>query len=321
MLRRRDLLIAAAAAGGTGIVQAQAYPAKPITMLVPFAAGGAADITARALSKGLSDILKQPVVVENKPGASGIIAAEAMLGRPADGHTLLLASNSITTSKWLYPHISFDAVKDFRGIGMAMKSPHMAVVSESFPGTSIRDLVRMAKERPGTINYATAGSGTAPHLFAELFQRQTGTTMVGVPYKGSAPALVAVLSGEVTVYFDILMSSKALLSGGKLKSLAVSSTERLPQFASVATYSEQGITGLDLYSWFGVVAKAGTPETVIQSLNRALNQTVKDSQFSARANELGALAVGGTPQSFQTVISEDTALWGKVIREKNIRLD
>jgi tripartite-type tricarboxylate transporter receptor subunit TctC len=321
MLSRRDLLIAAAAAGGTGILRAQAFPTKPITMLVPFTAGGAADITARTVSTGLSDILKQPVVVENKPGASGIIAAEAMLSRPADGHTLLLASNSITTSKWLYPHISFDAVKDFRGIGMAMKSPHMAVVSESFPGTSIQDLVRMAKARPGAIDYATAGSGTAPHLFAELFQRQTGTAMVGVPYRGSAPALAAVLGGEVTVYFDILMSSKALLSGGKLKSLAVSSTQRLPAFASVATFAEQGVTGLDLYSWFGVVVKTGTPEPVIQSLNHALNQTVKDSQFSARASELGALAVGGTAQSFQTAINEDTAIWGKVIREKNIRLD
>ena len=120
---------------------------------------------------------------------TGIIAAEAMLARPADGYTLLLASNSITTTKWLYPHVAFDAVKDFRGIGMAMKSPHMAVVSEGFPGSSIQDLVRMAKARPGTINYATAGSGTAPHLFGELFQRQTGTKMVGVPYKGSAPAL------------------------------------------------------------------------------------------------------------------------------------
>lgn len=321
MLRRRDLVIAAAAAGGVGIVRAQAYPARPVTMLVPFAPGGAADITARAVSKGLSDILQQAVVVENKPGASGIIAAEAMLARPADGHTLLLASNSITTTKWLYPRVSFDAVKDLRGIAMAMKSPHMAVVNESFAGNSIQDLVRMAKERPGAINYATAGSGTAPHLFAELFQRQTGTAMVGVPYKGSAPALAAVLSGEVTVYFDILMSSKALLSGGKLKSLAVSSTQRLAPFASVATFSEQGIKGLDMYSWFGVVAKAGTPEPIIQALNRALNQTIGDSQFAARAGELGAQAVGGTPESFQTVISDDTALWGKVIREKNIRPD
>jgi tripartite-type tricarboxylate transporter receptor subunit TctC len=320
MLSRRDLLLAAAAAG-TGIARAQSYPTKPITMLVPFAAGGAADITARAVSKGLSEILKQPVVVENKPGASGIIAAEAMLARPADGHTLLLASNSITTSKWLYPNISFDAVKDFRGIGIAMKSPHMAVVSESFPGSSIQDLVRMAKARPGAIHYATAGNGTAPHLFAEIFQRQTGTSMAGVPYRGSAPALAAVMSGEVTVYFDILMSSKALLSSGKLKSLAVSSTERLPAFASVATFSEQGITGLDLSSWFGVVVKAGTPETVVQSLSRALNQTVKDSQFAQRASELGAVAVGGTPNAFQTVITEDTALWGKVIREKNIQPD
>lgn len=319
MLRRREILVLGTSLGTMRLVHAQGYPARPITMLVPFAAGGAADITARAVSKGLGDLLGQAIVVENKPGASGILAAEALLARPADGHTLLLASNSITTSKWLYPQISFDASKDFRAIGLALKSPHMAVVSDRFAGSSIHDLVRMARERPGSVNYATAGSGTAPHLFAEIFQRQTGTSMVGVPYKGSAPALAAVLGGEVTVYFDILMSSKALLASGRLKSLGVSSAQRMPRYPAVPTFEEQGLKGLDLFSWFGVVAKSGTPEPIVRKLNAALNQTVRSAEFSTRADDLGALSVGGTTASFQKLIGDDTALWGKVIVEKNIR--
>ena len=321
MLSRRELLISATALAATGVGRAQTYPSRPITMIVPFSPGGAADITARAISTGLAEVLGQPVVVDNKPGASGIIGAEAVLARPADGHTLLLASNSVTTGKWLYPRISFDVLKDFRGIGMALKSPYMAVVADSFRGHGIQDLVRWVNERPGTINYATAGSGTGPHLFGEIFQRQTGTSMVGVPYKGSAPALAAVLSGEVSVYFDILMSSKGLLASGRLKSLAVSSADRLAQFPAVATFAEQGIAGLDLYSWFGVVAKAGTPGPIVQRLNEALNQIVQDRRFSARAVELGATSVGGSAEAFQAVIERDTALWGQVIREKNIRLE
>ncbi len=319
MFNRRDWLISATALAASGVARAQSYPSRPITLIVPFAPGGAADITARAISQGLSEALGQPVVVDNKPGASGVIGAEAMVARPADGHTLLLASNSITTSKWLYPRISFDVLKDVRGIGMALKSPYMAVVSDTFRGQGIADLVRLLKERPAAVNYATAGSGTGPHLFGEMFQRQTQTSMLSVPYRGSAPALAAVLSGEVAVYFDILMSSKGLLGSGRLKSLAVSSSERLPQFPGIATFAEQGIPGLEFYSWFGVVARSGTPEPIVQRLSQALNGVVQDSRFSARAIELGAAAVGGTARSFQAVIERDTALWGQVIREKNIQ--
>lgn len=290
-------------------------------MIVPFPPGGAADMTARAVSKGLAEILNQTVVVENKPGASGIIAGKAMMASPADGHTLLLASNSITTSKWLVPNLTFDVVRDFRGIGMVMKSPHMAVVGEQFPGKGVQDLVRMAKARPGRTDYATAGIGTAPHLFAEIFQQATGTSLTGIPYKGSAPALTAVLAGEVAVYFDILMSSQALLASGKLKSLAVSSTERLPQYPDVLTFAEQGIEGLESYSWFGIVVKTGTPEPVMQKLNQALNQIIQESQFAANAVGMGAIAVGGSASSFQTVISDDTERWGRIIKEKNIRVE
>jgi tripartite-type tricarboxylate transporter receptor subunit TctC len=260
-------------------------------------------------------------VIENKPGASGIIGAEYMLARPADGYTLLLASNSVTTFRWLYPNVSFDPVKDFRGLGIALQSPYMAVVGEKFQGSEIADLVRAAKVNPGRIDYATAGNGTGPHLFAEMFKQATGTFMTGIPYRGSAPALTAVMSGEVPVYFDILLSSQPFLSSGRLKSLGVSSKERVPQFPNVKTFAEQGIKGLEIAAWFGVVVKSGTPEAVVQALSQAMNKVVRSSAFSTRANELGATAVGGTPESFQTTIAQDTATWGRLIKEKNIRVD
>lgn len=321
MLRRRDLLISAAAVGTAGAVQAQAYPAKPITLLVPFAAGGAADITARLLAKGMADELGQSLVVENKPGASGMIAAEAMLARPADGYTLLLASNAITTAKWLYPRVPFDVARDLRGVGMATRSPYVAAVSDKFPGNRIADLVRMAREKPGRIDYATAGSGTGPHLFAEILKQATGTFMTGIPYKGSGPALIALLAGEVQVYFDVLMSSVAHLASGKLKALGVSSRERMSVLPNVPTFDEQGLRGLDFSAWFGLVAKAGTPEPLVQQLNAALNKVVQTSQFTTRATELGAAAAGGAPAAFHKTIVDEAAYWGRVIKERGIRAE
>jgi tripartite-type tricarboxylate transporter receptor subunit TctC len=318
---RRNLLIATLALACAGLSSAQAYPNKPLTMIVPFPPGGAADITARLVAKGMSDVLGQPIVIDNKPGASGVIGAEAMLARPADGYTLLLASNSITTSKWLYPNISFDPARDFRGIGMALQSPYMAVVSDKFAGSNISDLIRAAKEKPGRIDYATAGSGTGPHLFAELFKQETGTFMTSIPYKGSAPALTALMSGEVPVYFDILMSSQSFLASGKLKSLGVSSKERVPQFPNVRTFAEQGVKGLEISAWFGVVVKTGTPQPIIETLNQALNKVVRSSQFTSRAGELGATAVGGTAEGFQATIAQETSTWGRLIKEKGIRVE
>lgn len=318
---RKSLLVGLLALTSAGWSAAQSYPTKPLTMVVPFPPGGAADITARLVAKGMGDLLGQPVVIDNKPGASGVIGAEAMLARPADGYTLLLASNSITTFKWLYPTITFDAQRDFRGIGVALQSPYMAVVHEKFAGNEISDLIRVVKERPGRIDYATAGAGTGPHLFAELFKQATGTYMTSIPYKGSAPALTAVLAGEVPVYFDILMSSQSFLASGKLKSLGVSSKERVPQFPNVKTFGEQGIKGLDVYAWFGVVVKSGTPEPAVQALNQAMNQVVRSASFVSRAREIGATAVGGTPEAFQATIAQDTETWGRLIKARNIRAE
>jgi tripartite-type tricarboxylate transporter receptor subunit TctC len=321
MVNRRDLLASVAALACAAPARAQSLAAKPITLLVPFAPGGAADITARLVARGMAEELGQPMVVENRPGASGVIAGEAALARPADGSTLLLASNSITTARWLYPKVPFDVTRDFRAVGMATRSPYVAVVSDRFPGGRLADLVRMAREKPGRIDFATAGTGTGPHLFAEILKQQTGTFMTGIPYKGSGPALTALMAGEVQVYFDVLMSSVAHLAAGKLKALGVSSAERMPVLPNVPTFAEQGIRGLDFSAWFGLVARTGTPDTVIRQLNAALGKVVQAPAFVARVHELGASAAGGTHTAYQATIAEETAYWGRVIQERNIRAE
>lgn len=321
MLNRREALTSIAAMACLPSVRAQGYPGKPITLLVPFSPGGPADITARLLSKGMAEVLGQPLVVENKPGASGIIAAKAMLARPADGYTLLLASNTITTAKWLYPQVPFDVARDLRGVGMATRSPYVAVVGDKFSGNRIADLVRIAKEKPGRVDYASAGSGTGPHLFAEVFEQVTGTFMTGIPYKGSAPALAALMAGEVQVYFDVLMSSLAHLASGKLKALGVSSRERVSVLPDVPTFDEQGVRGLDFSAWFGLVAKAGTPDPVVRQLNAAMNEALQANQFTTRVKELGAAAGGGSPAAFQKTMVDEAAYWGRVIKDRGIRAE
>ena len=321
MFNRRDMLTAMAALSWTASGLAQGFPARPITLLVPFSPGGAADITARLVAQGMGEELGQPVIIENRPGASGVTAGAAALARPADGYTLLLASSSMTTAKWLYPNVSLDFTRDFRAVGMATRSPYVAAVSDKFPGAHVADLVRMAKEKPGRIDFATAGAGTGPHLFAEILQQQTGTLMTAIPYKGSGPALTALMAGEVHVYFDVLMSSVGHLGAGKLKALGVSSRERMPVLPNVATFAEQGFRGLDFSAWFGLIAKTGTPEPVLRQLNAALGKVVQAPAFVTRVNELGASAAGGTHTTFQSTIVDETAYWGRVIKEKNIRAD
>lgn len=318
---RRTVLTTAVAAACACPVHAQHFPSRPVMLVVPFSPGGAADITARMLARGMSEELGQTIVVENRPGASGILAAEAVLSRPADGHTLLLASNSITTAKWLYLRMSFEVTRDLRAIGTAARSPYVAVVNEQFPGSRMADLIALAKARPGRIDFATAGSGTGPHLFAEILKQATGTFMTGIPYKGSGPALIALMGGEVQVYFDVLMSSLPHLSAGKLKALGVSGRERMPALPGVPTFTEQGLPGLEYSAWFGLVAKTGTPDRVLQQLNDALNRAMQAGALASRIAELGATAVIDTPAAFQRIIADETAHWGRVIRERNIRAD
>lgn len=314
---RKIVLLGVALAFATGS-WAQAFPSKTVKLLVGFPPGGPADITARAVADQAGTLLGQAIVVENRPGAASVPAVQALLSAPADGHTLLLASNVISTGKWLYKAVTFDPVKDLRAVIVLSKSPHLVVVAPSFAGKGINDLIRAAKENPGKINYASAGAGTMPHLGAELFKQLTGTQMTHVPYKGSGAALPAVMGGQVDVYFDIMFSATTLVKGGKLKALGVTSPQRVDTFPEVATLDEQGVKGYELYSWFGVMARAGTPDPVVAQLNEAFNKALATPAVRDRLAVLGATPGGGTAQDYQRTVERDVETWGRVIRDAGI---
>jgi len=314
-------LVTAATAAAAPAATAQDFPTRPVRLIVPFPAGGPSDTTARSIADGLGKVLGQPVVVENKPGAGAIVGSEVVLAQPADGHTLLMVSNVISTGKWLYPTMSFEPVRDFRAVVGVFRSPHQVAVAPGFPGKGIQDLIAMAKREKGRMNYGSGGSGTMPHLGAERFKQVAGVEMAHVPYRGSAPANTALLSGEVPVHFDIEFSVQPLLKAGRLRSLGVTSLKRSPQFPDVPTLDEQGLKGFELYSWFGIVARTGTPDGVVAKLNRAINQVMEMPAFKERLALLGAEKIGGPPEAFEKMIQDDYRLWGEVIRKAHIRVD
>lgn len=300
---------------------AQGFPSKPLRLIVGFPPGGPADISARAIADPLGAVLGQPVVVENRPGAASVVAVQSLLSSPADGHTLLLASNVISTGKWLYKSVTFDPVKDLRAVILVSKSPHLVVVSPAFAGNGIQDLIRAARAQPGKLNYASAGAGTMPHLGAELFKQVTGTDFVHVPYKGTGAVLPAVMGGQVDVYFDILFSSSTLVKGGKLKALGVTTLQRVDSFPDLPTLDEQGVKGYELHSWFGIVAHGATPEPLVQQLNAAIDRVLREPTARERLAALGASPMGGSAQAYQKLIADDYEGWGRAIRAAGITVN
>lgn len=314
----RFAFVLALALGAAAGAWAQAFPAKPLRLIVAFPPGGPADISARAIADPLGALVGQPVIVENKPGAGAVPAVQALLGAPADGHTLMLSSNVLSTGKWLYKSVTFDPLKDVRAVIGVSKSPHLVVVSPSFAGSGIQDLIRVAKEHPGKLNYASAGAGTMPHLGVELFKQITGTSMTHVPYKGTGAVLPAVMGGQVDVYFDIMFSSTTLVKGGKLKALGVTALRRVDTFPDLPTLDEQGVRGYELYSWFGIVAPAATPDSVVRQLNEAANKALQNPAVRERLSSLGATPIGGPAQVYQKMVDDDYEIWGRTIRAAGI---
>jgi tripartite-type tricarboxylate transporter receptor subunit TctC len=324
-IRRRQFVAAGAAFAGASLLplraSAQDFPSKPVRLIVPFPAGGPSDTTARSIGDGLGKLLGQPVVVENKPGAGAIVGSQFVLGQPADGHTLLMGSNILSTGKSLYPAMTYDPLREFRAVAGVFRSPHQVVVGPSVKAQGIQDLIAMAREARGKMQYASSGAGTMPHLGAELFKQATGVDMQAIPYRGSAPALAALIAGEVPVYFDIEFSCRSMLQAGRLRSLGVTALQRSTEFPNVPTLDEQGVKGFELYSWFGIVARAETPDGIVQRLNRAMNQVMGTAEFNSRLAALGAQKIGGAPSVFQKMMVDDAKLWGGVIKKANIQLD
>ena len=286
------------------------YPARPLHLLVGYAAGGVSDILARLIGKQLSDRLGQPVIVENHPGAGGNVAADQVVHAAPDGYTLLLAGMANAINVSLYPDLDFNFARDMAPVAIFARSPMVMEVNPSFPAKTVAEFVAYAKAHPGTIAMGSAGTGGSTHVAGELFQMLTGTRFTHVPYRGSPPALDDLLAGRLQVMFDNLTSSLAFIRAGKLRALAVSSrTDALPDVPLISDF----VPGYEAYSWNGITAPKDCPPAIIAKLNAAVNASVADPAFKAQLAQVGNIPVSDTPAGFGKLIAADSARWAKVI--------
>jgi len=326
-LPARALFVAAAAAAaavalaGASKVCAQEYPARPLHMVVPFAAGGAVDIVARIVGQALSERVRQPIVVENKPGASSNIGMDAVAKAAADGYTLLMASNGLATNNALFAQLPFDARRDFVAVARVGYAPLVFAVPASSPYRSLAALVADAKANPGKLTYGTAGNGTSGHLAGELFKSAAGIDALHVPYKGGAPAISDLL-GERLAFMPINpIEVLALVKAQKLRVLAVASDRRLAYLPDVPTAAEAGVPGFDATVWWGIVAPAKTPPAIVTRLNDEVNAALRDPAVAKRLEDAGVVVTPQTPEQFAQFVAAQTELWSRVVRGSGIKPD
>ena len=319
--RRNFLHLAAGAAALPGlprIARAQSYPSRPVRVIVPFAAGGGVDIVARLIGQWLSEQLRQPFVVENRPGAGSNIATEAVVRAPADGYTLLLvtAANAINTT--LYEKLSFNLSRDIAPVAGIIVVPNVMVVHPSVPAKTIPEFIAYAKANPGKVNMASGPIGGSSHVSGELFKMLTGTDMLLVSYRGTAPAVTDLLAGQVQVLFNSPPASIEYIKAGRLRALAVTTTTRSEVLPDVPTVSEF-VPGYEASQWYGVGAPKNTPAQIVEELNKEINAGLAAPKLKARLADLGGTPIAGSPADFGKFIAEETEKWGKVIRAANIK--
>ncbi len=309
----RAAALAVLMCAGAGAV-AQPYPAKSIRVIAGFPPGSGADITARVIGARLNDALGQQVVVDNRPGAGSNIAAELAAKSPPDGYTLFIGTVANTINATLYPKLPFDFARDFAPVALTTAAPNVLVVHPSVPVKSVRDLVALAKSRPGQLNFASAGTGTAPHLSGELFKAMAGVNLVHIPYKGSPPAVTDLMAGEVALMFSPSSSVLPHIASGRLRALAVTTASRLPSLPELPTIAESGLKGYETLTWFGFVAPAKTPPAVVTRLNTEMVKVLALPDVRNQFQIQGVEILGGTPEQFATYIRDEITKWAKVIR-------
>jgi tripartite-type tricarboxylate transporter receptor subunit TctC len=300
---------------------AQAYPSKPVKIIVGYPAGGASDLAARIISQRLSAQLGQAVVVENRPGNASNIGADAVAKSAPDGYTLLLGTISLSVNPSLYPRMTFDPQKDLTAISMISSTPFLLVVNPKAPYNTTKDLLDAARVSKTGIDYATAGNGSGSHLFTELLSSLAGVKLTHVPYKGAAPAMNDVLGNQVSVTFDNIITTLPMVKAGKLRALAVSTRQRSRVAPEIPTLAESGVPGFDATAWFGLFAPAGTPRDVIARLNHEVVEAVKDPTVSEKLLQLGAEPISTTPEAFDAFFRAEVAKWGQVVRSAKIQMD
>jgi tripartite-type tricarboxylate transporter receptor subunit TctC len=323
-LARRDFLRATGAAivspALSRIALAQDYPARPIRLLVGNTPGGGPDIAARLVGPWLSERLGQPVVIENRPGAAGNVATEAVVNAPADGHTLLVVTSSSATSEALFEKLNFNFLRDIAPVASINRDPLFLLVHPSFPARTVPEFIAYAKANPGKVNMASPGSGTTPHIAGELFNMMAGIRMVHVPYRSGAPALTDVISGHVQVFFGALPPSIEHIRAGRLRPLAVTSTTRSEMLPEIPTVHDL-LPGFEASAWFGIGAPRQTPARIVDRLNKEINAGLADARLKARLAQLGSLAFVGSPADFEKFIADETEKWTKVVRFAGIKAE
>jgi len=301
---------------------AQPYPSKPIRIIVPFVPGGNVDITARTVAPALGDALGQPVVVENRPGAAGMVGAQAMMGSPADGYTLMMGSNSsLAVAPNLYPNWPYDPVKGIAPISNLAITPFVLVVKLGLPAQSLADFVKLAKEKPGQLSMASGGNGSSNHLVGELFQMMTGLKFSHVPYKGTGAALVDLAGGQVDLLFDQASSTVPNVRGGKIRALAVASSSRQSALPDTPTFAEAGLRDFEIDNFTGLVGPAGMPADAVAKVHAAAVKALATPLVKERFASLGVQPVGNTPEQFGVVIREDLARWSQVIKSAGVKVE
>jgi tripartite-type tricarboxylate transporter receptor subunit TctC len=299
---------------------AQAYPVKPVRLIVPFPPSGGNDVFARLLAQKLSEAWKQQVVVENRPGAGGNIGTELAARAAPDGYTLLLGhTGTLAINPGLYPKLGYDTQRDFVPISLLASAPLVLVVNPGTPIRSVGDIVALAKARPGELNYASSGNGTGSHLSGELLQYLAGVRLTHVPYKGTSPAITDLIGGQVSMMFSVLSTALPQIRAGRLRAVAVTGMQRMPQLPNVPTVAESGLTEFESTLAYGILAPKGTPEPVLQEIRQQITRATATREFRERIDFEGAVPLQGTPAEFAALIRTQTEQWGKLIKASGIK--
>jgi tripartite-type tricarboxylate transporter receptor subunit TctC len=289
------------------------YPTRPVRLVVPFPPGGAADISGRLMAQWLSERLGQPFVVENRAGAGSNLGTEAVVTSPHDGYTLLQINAGNTINATLYKNLNFNFIRDIAPVGSLVRAPHVMFVTPPFPPKTVAEFIAYTKASPGKMSYASAGTGNANHISAEMLKMMTGVDMVHVPYRGGAPALIDLVGGRVQMMFADTLTAGEQMKAGLIRALAVATPERSPVLPDVPPISDT-VPGFDASSWWGIGAPRGTPDEIISKLNSEINAGLADQKLRSRFAEMGALILGGSPGEFSKMIASETEKWGKVVR-------
>jgi tripartite-type tricarboxylate transporter receptor subunit TctC len=321
-ISKRALLLGAAALWAAQAVQAQNYPVKPIRLIVPFTPGGTSDILGRAVGQKLTEAWGQPVIVDNVAGAGGSVGADRAAKAAPDGYTLLMGHiGTLAVNPSIYPKLPYDPVKNFTPVAWVASVPNVLAVHPSVPAKSLKELVALAKAKPGQLNYGSGGNGSAAHLATEYLKLQSQTSMVHVPYRGTAPAMADLVAGQIQLVFTGAPAVLPFVKSGQLRALAVSSSKRLEAMPELPTVAESGYKGFEADQWYGIVAPAGTPPDIVNKLNAQINKALESSELKTRLQSEGAIAMPSSPETFGALIVREIARWKPVVKAAQIKAD